>query len=196
MCESSEWDSTTACYYGPCDWQRVGGTVIAEVCLRWRGPSGERMLSRRRHAEPGPVLMTHPSHPVHRCVFTLLISSLSRAGDTRGTATQWLGVLKDFTCLDFSTSGLVRSRSSSHVNSLQSWQTCFCLLDWGGESDPALSVLPAVDVPYLFDIFISVFRKYPKYKRQLKYLLWWDGATVNNYMASVNILKILSAIKN
>lgn len=140
VCESGggglEWDSTTACYYGPCDWQRVGEKVIAEVCLWGRGPSGERMFSRLRHAEKHSQalywwLISHtPFTPV--CLFC---SSAARAtAVTQGTATQWLDGLKGFHLFR-----LKHKRLSSIQVLLHSQRSCqtlsFCLRDWGREWD-------------------------------------------------------------
>lgn len=109
---------TTACYYCPCDWQRVGEKVIAEVCLWWRGPSGDRMFSRLREAHrdtqivPNWWLISHtPFTPV-----CLLMSSTTwaRAVAERKLSSSHSAVLNDSTCLDFRRSGLVRSRSTSH----------------------------------------------------------------------------------
>lgn len=54
----------------------------------------------RREAQPGLVLMTHLSHPVHSRLLTLLICSPSHGGDTGEPPLGDWPVLKDFTCLD------------------------------------------------------------------------------------------------
>lgn len=108
------------------------------------GPSGERMFGRLRHAErqqPGPPT-DDSSLTLPVC---LLCSSAARAMAAAAAAAvevavavavthrygggRWgsrrelppgdWAVLKDFTCLGFSTSGLVGSRPSSLVNSLR-----------------------------------------------------------------------------
>lgn len=141
---------TTACYYGPCDWQCVGEKVIAEVCLWWQGPSGDRMFSRLREAHRDTQL-TQNWWLISHTPFTpicLLFSSTACAREVtdRELSPSHCAVLKDSTCLYFRTSGLVRSRSTSHVNSLQSWQTLsICLVYWG-ESDIGLGLLSALPV--------------------------------------------------
>lgn len=141
---------TTACYYGPCDWQHVGEKVIAEVCLWWWGPSGDRMFSRLREAHRDTQI-TQNWWLISHTPFTPVCILFSSTAWARAVADSELSpsrctVLKDSTCLDFRTSGLVRSKSTSHVNSLQSWQTLsICLVDWG-ESDIGLNVLSALPV--------------------------------------------------
>lgn len=131
MCENwgwgvLEWDSTTACYYGPCDWQHVGEKVIAEVCLWGRRPSGERMFSRLRHAEKHSQasywwLISH-THSLLSVYFAHLQPKPWR-WHRELLLCLWT-VLKDFTCLDFSTRGLVRSRSSSDVKQSTELSDC------------------------------------------------------------------------
>lgn len=153
----------TACYYSPCDWQCVGEKVIAGVCLWWRGPSGERMLSRLRHTErtekvqaaQNRWLISHKPFPL----VCLLCSSAAwvRVLTDRGLSPSDWAVLKDFTCLDFKTSGLFRSRSASRVNSLQNWQTLsFYLLHWERESVVSASTnrAPKINCQMLSFLFI------------------------------------------
>jgi len=122
----SEFWSGTACYYGPCDWQRVGEEVIAGVCLRWRrafgGADVQQTEARKAH---NWWLIPLALDPLPFC----LLGSTARpwAGEWWQTGNRrpcdWAD-LKDFTCLDLGTSGLVGSRSTSHVN-LQTVSLCF-----------------------------------------------------------------------
>ncbi len=128
---------------GPCDslllrpmWLTVCGREgncwsMPVVTRAFRGADVQQTEAHRAHREAQWAqnwwLIPHtPFTPV-----CLLRSSTvwARAVTDRELSPNDWAVLKDFTCLDFSTSGLVRSRSTSHVNSLQS---CCCKLLFTG----------------------------------------------------------------
>lgn len=87
----------TACYYGPCDWQHVGEKVTAEVCLWWRGPSGDRMFSRQRE-----ICRSHrtddSSLTPHSLLFVYFSHLQPEAADSK-LSPSCCTVLKDSTCL-------------------------------------------------------------------------------------------------
>lgn len=132
------------------------------VTRAFRGADVEQTEAHRTHREGAgsPELMTHLSQTIPSCLFTLLFCSLSkwvRVLTDKGLSPSDWAVLKDFTCLDFRTSGLFRSRSASRVNSLQNWQTLsFYLLHWERESVVSASTnrAPKINCQMLSFLFI------------------------------------------